>query len=907
MSGSGGAPLLLLLAALLGAPGAAQPTGEAACRPVRAAFQVLQPGAKWVPESPVPGTDLQVCIPKGSTCCSRKMEEKYQATARLNMEQLLQSAIVELKFLVIQNAAVFQGMCWNSCLEVRNAGVVREEELVVTEHLLQVLLKAGDREFYVRVLIRASGGGVDLSRGPVKTPFRQQLRKKVQNTALGTGVSKMESFDTSESSNGAGTWSGVRTGFVEPVGSCFVLTQGVQFWAPHYKEDFEVLVWVQRRTMDLRKGLEHKSDVEWLRMEMVPLGFVCLGCPESCYSGAAVEAFEIVVRHARNFTNSMFRTHYKSMGPRALKFVGELFTDVSLYILGSDISVNDMINEFFDSLFPLVYSHLINPSSPDPSGEMTECLRAARRDLKVFGNYPKVMMTQVSKSLQATRVFLQALNLGIEVINTTDHLKFSKDCGRALLKMWYCSHCQGLLLAKPCAGYCGAVMQGCLAGVMEIHNHWREYIGSLEGLTKGMHGIYDMEHVLLNLFSLVRDAIVHVQKSEGKLSTAAGYGHSCEDLDPFVACSRPGYKGHVNLSSRGVAEPPGIQWISIVLYTHVVDPAGSSRSGRPGPGCSLCIVPVQPQISRLCGHAQQRQVRSANYPEDLFVDKKVLKVTHIEQEETLSSRRRELIAKLKSHSSFYSSLPEYICNHSSAVQNDTLCWNGQEVVERYSPQITRNGAKAQSGNHEVKMKGPEPVISQIIDKLKHINQLLRGMALPRQKAPGRTPEEEEESGDCDDEDDCGRGSGDGELRVRNQLRFLAGRQKLSDWETVLQTASPVNHARVLDGIFLFWNKLKHLSQLLQQGNEAAAACLPVPRELAYDLDMDDISANKQLLNQQSKDGATVPSSDPLLVRGEILTASCEMVLVGSSHQEHGEQGDEQAAIRNHMWDVAKDK
>ncbi|KAM6124776.1 glypican-3 [Phoenicopterus ruber ruber] len=550
MSGSGGA-LLLLLAALLGAPGGAQPAGEAACRPVRAAFQVLQPGAKWVPESPVPGLDLQVCIPKGSTCCSRKMEEKYQATARLNMEQLLQSASMELKFLVIQNAAVFQ------------------------------------------------------------------------------------------------------------------------------------------------------------------------------------EAFEIVVRHARNFTNSMFRTHYQSMGPRALKFVGELFTDVSLYILGSDISVNDMINEFFDSLFPLVYSHLINPGFPDPSVEMTECLRAARRDLKVFGNYPKMMMTQVSKSLQTTRVFLQALNLGIEVINTTDHLKFSKDCGRALLKMWYCSHCQGLLLAKPCASYCGVVMQGCLAGVIEIDNHWREYIGSLEGLTKGMHGIYDMEHVLLNLFSLVRDAIVYVQKNEGKLSTT---------------------------------------------------------------------------ISRLCGHAQQRQYRSANYPEDLFVDKKVLKVTHIEQEETLSSRRRELIMKLKSHSSFYSSLPEYICNHSSAVQNDTLCWNGQEVMERYSPQIPRNGAKAQPGNHEVKIKGPEPVISQIIDKLKHINQLLKGMALPRRKASGKTLEEEEESGDCDDEDDCSGGSGDGELRVRNQLRFLA--------------------------------------------------------ELAYDLDMDDASANKQLLNQQSKDGAVVPSSDP---------------------------------------------
>lgn len=32
-------------------------------------------------------------------------------------------------------------------------------------------------------------------------------------------------------------------------------------------------------------------------------------------------------------------------------------------------------------------------------------------------------------------------------------------------------------------------------------------------------------------------------------------------------------------------------------------------------------------------------------------------------------------------------------------------------------------------------------------------------------------------------------------------------------------------------------------------------------ELAYDLDMDDASANKQLLNQQSKDGTAVPSSN----------------------------------------------
>jgi len=39
----------------------------------------------------------------------------------------------------------------------------------------------------------------------------------------------------------------------------------VQFWAPHYKKDTELLMRVQRRATRLLKGLKNKSYEEWLR------------------------------------------------------------------------------------------------------------------------------------------------------------------------------------------------------------------------------------------------------------------------------------------------------------------------------------------------------------------------------------------------------------------------------------------------------------------------------------------------------------------------------------------------------------------------------------------------------------------------------------------------------------------
>ncbi|MGH0180721.1 UNVERIFIED_CONTAM: hypothetical protein FKN15_004943 [Acipenser sinensis] len=232
------------------------------------------------------------------------------------------------------------------------------------------------------------------------------------------------------------------------------------------------------------------------------------------------DAFDVVVRHARNYTALLFRGQWAGLAGEAWGPVTQLFKDVSLYILGLDTSVDDMVNSFFDSLFPAVYRRLLSGTAGGSGDQPSEeCLRTMRRDTGAFGPLPKLIMTRMSRSLLAARVFLQALNLGIEVVNTTDHLRFSKDCGRALLRLWYCPHCQGLLEARPCLGFCQAVMQGCLLQLSEVQPYWQGYIEGLAGLAGGMQGVYDLENVLLKLHTLVRGAVLHAHRNRLRLAT----------------------------------------------------------------------------------------------------------------------------------------------------------------------------------------------------------------------------------------------------------------------------------------------------------------------------------------------------------------------------------------------------
>ncbi|KAL2077176.1 hypothetical protein ACEWY4_026680 [Coilia grayii] len=304
-------------------------------------------------------------------------------------------------------------------------------------------------------------------------------------------------------------------------------------------------------------------------------------------SAVLKKAFDVVLRLGRNATLLMLREEFPSLGGGASSAVGQLFQDVSLYILGSDARVDHMVMGFFSRLFPLAYRRLLGGGSSSSSSSSSsatgaasdECLREAWTKGPgggVFGSYPKLLMTRLSRSLLATRVFLQALNLGIEVVNTTQHLRAGRECGRALLRLWYCPHCQGLVEgARLCPALCLGAMQGCLGGAGEVQPHWRSFVEGLGRLVEGMRGEQDVEAVTLSIPALVRSALRHTAANKNRISfvqmdvlqTRGGPSEeACRPAEPSraeyaveeaTAGEGSGQEHHIRPGLRALGQGPG--------------------------------------------------------------------------------------------------------------------------------------------------------------------------------------------------------------------------------------------------------------------------------------------------------------------------------------------------------------
>ncbi|XP_028834477.1 glypican-5 isoform X2 [Denticeps clupeoides] len=420
----------------------------------------------------------------------------------------------------------------------------------------------------------------------------------------------------------------------------------------------------------------------------------------SAHSAAFQDSFQSLMTFSLSHVSNLLESTYSSISLDASPLLTQLFSQLSLYLQGGNVSIEATVHHFYDNLFPLVYHRLINPGSStttptvaSATDDRTDCLRMTRQDVNPFGGHPRATAQELAASLQAGRVLGWALALGVEVLNVSEGIPFSRDCSRALVKMQYCSHCHGLTLIKPCPGYCLNVLRGCLASLSELDLPWRRHVALLRDLSHTVAGQHSLELALLGIRGHINEAILHAQLHGPRLTATVD-----------KVC---GQRTDVHHST---AEP--------LMSTSATSLAAMATPFSPIPD--------------------------------------------IETRANLANLRREFMSYITRYQSFFGALPEMLCEGETVV-DDFTCWSGSDVVERYAERVVGNGVRAQRHNPEVKVRAADPALMEMKERLELFNQEIQermpglGHREPWVEAGSGTADS---SGECDDEDGC-QGSGDG--------------------------------------------------------------------------------------------------------------------------------------------------
>lgn len=421
----------------------------------------------------------------------------------------------------------------------------------------------------------------------------------------------------------------------------------------------------------------------------------------SAHNTAFQETFQSLLSFSQSHLISVFENMYTSLLPSVSPHILCLFTDLSRYLQGTgNVSVETAVHCFFDSLFPLVHTHIVNPSMAESIGtgasgdsQIGDCLRMTRQDVNPFGPHPQTMTAELVSALQAGRALSIALAVGSESMNVTETAELSKECVRALVRMQYCSHCRGLTLIRACSGYCLNVMRGCLASLSEIHTPWRQYINILQDLARMVTGEHNLELALLGIRGHVEEAILYAQLHGSRITATVDKvcGHSS------------------NVSSTTVR-------------------TFSPSSVTPPPANSSLDVPGADKIGMLA-HLQ-----------------------------------REFIGYMSRYKSFFNNLPEKLCDAEMGVDELTCWSGDDVVqsynvrivgggvrAQRQNPEVRVRGVDPVILDVKARLELFNQEIQEVIPGV--------GQG-PSWDEPGSGVEN---SGDCDDEDGCEGSSGDPEV------------------------------------------------------------------------------------------------------------------------------------------------
>ncbi|XP_011504767.1 PREDICTED: division abnormally delayed protein [Ceratosolen solmsi marchali] len=417
------------------------------------------------------------------------------------------------------------------------------------------------------------------------------------------------------------------------------------------------------------------------------------------------ETVTILARQSENKTLMLFNQVYRAMAAQSKPSIAGLYQAMVDYVSASNTAeslqqplsqemLHERFAEFFTRLFPIAYHRAVNPmqGQQDFTEKFKNCLYKTMDEIEPFGDIPKQIGHSLGKSLEATRVLIQALTLGKSVLEKTDGLLFSgtsvqqEACYKALLRMTHCPKCRDVPHdVMPCRGFCTNVMRGCLTEpASELDFAWSDYVETVERLVVAVDGHNDplalnVEKAVRHLDSRISDAVMHAMEK----------GPALEEKVRKV-CGRP------ELESSALGS-------QLVLPASLA--ASTRASGAGGPLLGLdgrtLGAPVHPPLVTQGPKAPNQ----------------------------LHAQLGNFLASVVRSRTFYGTLADTICEE----YPDKVCWNGERVGE-YAKTVVDSSLISQRYNPEFTFLATGPNAenkgyvnantSVLIDQLRHIDQIV---------------------------------------------------------------------------------------------------------------------------------------------------------------------------------------
>ncbi|XP_059200184.1 glypican-1b [Centropristis striata] len=219
-----------------------------------------------------------------------------------------------------------------------------------------------------------------------------------------------------------------------------------------------------------------------------------------------------------------FTTTWGAVYSQNLQVFTDLYTDLRHYYRGSNVNLEEVLNEFWARLLEKLF---YQANKQYYIGEdYLECVSKQIETLRPFGDTPRVMKMMVTRTFVAARSFVQGLVVSGEVVRKASQVQLSQECMRAMMRMTYCPHCRGMASARPCANYCSNVMKGCLANQADLNSEWRNLADTMMQVAGRFDGPSGVESVVLSLPNRISEAmstmIENIETINSKLFQACG-------------------------------------------------------------------------------------------------------------------------------------------------------------------------------------------------------------------------------------------------------------------------------------------------------------------------------------------------------------------------------------------------